>query len=123
MIKILATIALFAFGFICFGSGLLFGQSPSQYQYVYEKAEVVREVYIPVPVYLTSTSKLDFDSPITVEQARHIIEMARSTHYYYTQHPEKIQHGHGIEYELMWVKRYQQLDQLILRLESKGENK
>lgn len=73
-----------------------------------------KTVYIPVPIPLRSDSIFIYEEPITIEEARDIIQMARTTHQYFVEHPDEIPHDRGLEYEETWVERYNQLENFIM---------
>ncbi len=71
---------------------------------------------IPIPIHYYSTSHYEFAEDITIEEARGIIEMARSSHQYFYENPDRIKHTHGVEYEIGWVDKYNKLEKLIIKL-------
>ena len=96
----------------------------------------MRKFYVPILLFMvaifllclgaTAGSKASIEyppPPITVEQALEIIDRGRDSHQYYINHPELCSAQIGsVGFHRRWVKRYNQLEELILYLADKRYN-
>jgi len=73
-------------------------------------------VILPILITYYATSHYEFAESLSLEDARAILEMARSSHQFYVDSPEKIKHGFGVEYEIGWVDKYDRLEKLFIEL-------
>lgn len=96
--------------------GYFKGYDAYEPRYIIVEKPVPFEVPLPIPIPLYAISQHRFVGNITVEEGLAIIEMARSSHQFYADNQELIEHSYGKAYEEAWIDRYNQLEDLIVKL-------